>query len=380
LQAKTQDSMENIPGRKLRILMVTPRYFPYMGGVESHVYQVCRRMAALGHDMTVLTADPSGELPKSEQVDGVNILRVKAWPRDRDYYFAPGMVQHIRSGKWDLMHVQSYHTLVPPIAMVTALLARIPYVLTFHGGGHSSRLRHALRSFQRWTLRPFLAKAKRLIAVASFEIPLFSRELLISPKKFALVPNGAELPHVERPTRSLLTDPLIASVGRLERYKGHQRVIAAMPYVLAQNPNVRLWIAGGGPYEPELRKLIEKLGLQESITIRAVPAAERETLARELSKASLFVLHSEYETHPIAVLEAVSLGVPALVADTSGLSELAAQGLATAIPLNCTDQQLAAAILDQLANPRKPKPVKLPTWDECANDLLEIYQEVLAKQ
>lgn len=358
--------------------MVTPRYFPYMGGVENHVYQVGRRMVALGHNVTVLTADPSDALPKCEQIEGVQILRVKAWPKERDYYFAPGMRQHIHNGNWDLMHVQSYHTLVPPLAMLTALQTKLPYVLTFHGGGHSSRLRHALRTAQRLSLRPLLAKAKKLIAVASFEIPLFSRELFISPEKFALVPNGAELPPIERPAAGS-DGTLIASVGRLERYKGHQRVIAAMPHVLAKRPDARLWIAGGGPYETELRRLIEKLGLQQKVTIRAVPAAERETLARELSKAALFVLHSEYETHPIAVLEAVSLGCPALVADTSGLSELAAQGLATAIPLNSTDLQLAAAILDQLANPRQPKAVKLPTWDECTTALIKIYQQVLSK-
>lgn len=360
--------------------MVTPRYFPYMGGVESHVYQVCRRMAVQGHEMTVLTADPSGALPKSEQVEGVNIIRVKAWPKDRDYYFAPGIVRHIRDGQWDLMHIQSYHTLVPPLAMLTALWAKIPYVLTFHGGGHSSRLRHALRTFQRLMLRPLLAQAVRLIAVASFEIPLFSRELLISREKFALVPNGAELPKVEPPAPGTKVGTLIASVGRLERYKGHHRVIAALPYVLAQRPDAHLWIAGGGPYEAELYKLIEKLGLQENVTIRAIPAAEREKLARELSKAALFVLHSEYETHPIAVLEAVSLGCPALVADTSGLSELAEQGLATAIPLQCSDQELAAAILEQLANPPTPKKVSLPTWDECTAGLLKIYQEIVSSK
>ena len=44
-------------------------------------------------------------------------------------------------------------------------------------------------------------------------------------------------------------------------------------------------------------------------------------MAEELSQAALVVLLSEYETHPIAVLEAVALGRPALVAATSGLSE-----------------------------------------------------------
>lgn len=360
--------------------MVTPRYFPYMGGVESHVYQVSRRMAALGHHVTVLTADPSDQLSKNEQVEGVDIVRVKAWPKERDYYFAPGMLQSIQQGNWDVMHVQSYHTLVPPLAMTAALRAKLPYVLTFHGGGHSSRLRHALRTAQRLSLRPLLGRAAKLIAVAHFEIPLFSRELFLPVERFALVPNGAELPQIERPTDDGSDGTLIASVGRLERYKGHQHVIAAMPHVLAKRPDMHLWIAGGGPYEAELRRLIAKLGLQDKVSIRAVPAADREQLARELSKAALFVLHSEYETHPIAVLEAVSLGCPALVADTSGLSELAKQGLATAIPLKSTDQQIAAAILDQLAHPRIPKKVKLPTWDECTAGLLEIYKEVLNRE
>src|SRR5512133_601095 len=231
------------PSRVRRVLMVTPRYLPFMGGVESHVHQVSQRMARLGWNVTVLTTDPHGDLAANERVDGVKIVRVRAWPENRDYYFAPDIYRQILNGNWDLIHVQSYHTLVPPIAMTAALRAKIPYVVTFHGGGHSSRLRHSIRTLQRLALRPFLARAEKLIAVAQFEIPLFSKELFLPRERFALVPNGAELPKVERidPSKK---EMLIASVGRLERYKGHQRVIAAMPYVLQRKPNARLWIAG----------------------------------------------------------------------------------------------------------------------------------------
>src|SRR5512147_2912812 len=124
----------------LRVLMVTPRYFPFMGGVENHVYEVARRLARLGVDITVLTTDTSGQLPADELVDGIKIKRVRAWPAQRDYYFAPGIYRFIRGGRWDIVHVQSYHTLVAPLAMFAARQARIPYVLTFHGGGHSSQL------------------------------------------------------------------------------------------------------------------------------------------------------------------------------------------------------------------------------------------------
>jgi glycosyltransferase involved in cell wall biosynthesis len=99
-------------------------------------------------------------------------------------------------------------------------------------------------------------------------------------------------------------------------------------------------------------------------------------MAAELSRVGLFVLLSEYETHPIAALEALALGCPALVADTSGLSELAEQGLARAIPLASPAERVAEAILDQLRQPLVPRALSLPTWDDCANGLLTLYHGV----
>jgi glycogen synthase len=361
----------------MRILYVTPRYFPLMGGVENHVYQVAGRLAQRGIDVTVLTTDLSGQLPAQERIDGVAVERTPAWPAHRDYYLAPQIYLSITRGGWDLVHVQSYHTLVAPLAMLAAWRATIPYVVTFHGGGHSSRLRRSLRSLQLQFLRPLLARAARLIAVARFEIGFFGERLRIPQERFALIPNGADLP---QPVQAPVVDEnLLVSIGRLERYKGHQRVIEALPTVLAQRPAARLWIAGRGPYEAELRRLARDLGVDDHVEIRAIPPDERETLAVELSKAALVLLLSEYETHPIAVLEALALGRPVLVADSSGLSELAEQGLATAIGLQSRPEQIGSAILDQLTHPYTPPSINLPTWDECAAKLLALYEDVLRR-
>ena len=100
-------------------------------------------------------------------------------------------------------------------------------------------------------------------------------------------------------------------------------------------------------------------------------------MAEEVSQAALVVLLSEYETHPIAVLEAIALGRPALVAATSGLNEIADRGLAQAIPLDSTPRQIAEAVLDQLRQPHVPPPFKLPTWDDCATELFTLYQQVV---
>ncbi len=364
--------------KALRILMVTPRYFPYQGGVESHVHEVARRLARQDLDVTVLTTDPGGQLPLNEVREGVKIRRVKAWPAERDYYFAPEIRSVITNGTWDVIHVQSYHTLVAPLAMWTAWRAHIPYVVTFHGGGHSSQLRQSLRGTQWAMLRPLLARAARLVTIAQFEQEFWGRRLRLPADRFVFIPNGADLPTPESiALETAHPHPRIASIGRLEHYKGHHRLLAALPIILAQRPDARLWIAGVGPYEADLRQLAQRLQVEDHVEIRAVPAAERSKMAAELMQTDLVVLLSEYETHPVAVLEALALQRPALVSATSGLQELADRGWARSIPLDSTPQQVAAAVLDQLDHPLIPPQLALPTWDECADQLRELYCKIV---
>jgi glycosyltransferase involved in cell wall biosynthesis len=114
------------------------------------------------------------------------------------------------------------------------------------------------------------------------------------------------------------------------------------------------------------------------VEIRAVAPEARLQFAEELSRSSLFVLFSDYETHPIAALEAISLGCPVLVADTSGMHELAEKGLAKSLPLDCTDEQLAEGMIAQLDHPLAVQTsLHLPTWDDCANELIKLYQGVV---
>jgi glycosyltransferase involved in cell wall biosynthesis len=363
----------------LRILMATPRYPPFAGGVEQHVREVGRRLAAAGCTVTVLTTDPTRRLPRHEMDAGVSIVRVPAWPRRRDFYFAPRIYRSIVAGRaeWDIVHVQSYHTFVAPLAMLAARRAGLPYLLTFHGGGHSSTTRQLLRRVQWPLLAPLVRKAARLVAIARFEIGLYGASFRVPADRFELISNGVEIPSVQ--PLGPPTDGLIASVGRLERYKGHHRVLAALPAILEQRPDARLWIAGSGPYEGELRKQAAALGVADRVDIRSIAPTEREEMAREIRRASLVVLLSEYETQPLAVLEAVALGRPALVADTSGLSELAERGLATAIPLSSGPDEVAAAVLGTLGSAPAPLHEPLPTWDDCASALLELYRKVVAE-
>lgn len=363
----------------LRVLIVTPRYLPEIGGVENHVHAVATRMAASGEaSVTVLTTDLEGGLASRDHDGEAEVLRVRAYPRSRDWRFAPGIGPVIRGGGWDVVHLQSYHTFVAPQAMAAAARAGVPYVVTFHGGGHSDWLRHRVRGLQRALLRPLLARAAALIATARFEIDEYATALRIPTARFVLIPNGFDLPPAPAAgtERSPGGRPLIASLGRLERYKGHQRVIAALPAVLEAEPAARLWVAGSGPYESALRKQVSELGLDDAVEISSVPLGERAEMARRLSEVDVAVALSEFETHPMAALEVLSLHRPLLVATGSGLGELADRGYARAIDPQAPPPAIAAAILRELRDPLVPARAEFPTWDDCAAALLALYRRV----
>ncbi len=361
----------------LRVLMVAARYFPYTGGVETHIYEVGRRLARIGIKVTVLTTDLNGQLPINEELEGVQVHRVQAWPANRDYYFAPDIYRFIMQGRWDIIHCQGYHNLVAPLTMLTAWQAKIPYVVSFHSGGDTSRFRKVFRGMQWIGLRPLLARAQKLICPSRWEVEFFRERLHLSGQQFIIIPNGAShLPVLADSIQKKLNGTLIVSIGRLERYKGHQRVIAALPKVQEYISDVRLRIVGTGPYESALWKLARKLAVTEHVEIQAIPPGDGNAMASLISQADLVTLLSEHEAQGIAVLEALALRRPVLVANTTGLQELADRGFARSISLESTPEEVARAVVKQLHQPLIPVNLELPTWDACTADLLALYQTV----
>jgi glycosyltransferase involved in cell wall biosynthesis len=366
----------------MRIVMVAARYLPFMGGIETHIHEVGTRMTALGHTVTVLTTDPTGKLAAQEDVDGLRIVRVPARPKNRDYYFSLGIFGRLLQDSWDVIHFQGYNTFVAPIGLLAAVRGRTPFVLTFHSGGHSSSLRRAVRPLQHAMLRPLVRRASQLIAVSEFEAAFFSARMRIDRDRFVVVPNGAWLPQPSMNGEASSAahehgGPLIVSIGRLERYKGHHRVIEAFPELLRLVPNARLRIVGSGPYEQALRHLVERMALTDRVKIEAIPSTERVRLADLLSSAALVVLLSEYEAHPVAIMEALSLRRPILVSDATGLRELAQKGLCRAVPVAARPRTVAAAMADAMAAPPASEQLALPDWDTCTRELICIYRRVL---
>ena len=358
--------------------MTTPRYLPLVGGVETHTAEVANRLATQGVDVSVLTLDNRTGWPRVEQHGGVTVQRFAGFPRRHDVAVAPALLRAVRTGGYDVVHVQGAHTLLAPAVLASAQRAGVPCVLTFHTGGHSSRIRAIVRNTQWRAMGPLLRRARALVAVSGFEQRYFSQLLGVAPERVRIIANGADpLPVGGEPAR-VTGSPLVASIGRLERYKGHARVMAAMPRLLELAPGAHLAIVGRGPDEARLRGLAGRMGVAHAVTFTSFAPDERPRLGSLLAATDVVALLSRYEAHPIAVLEALALGRKVVVADTTGLSELGAYDAVTVVDPHA-DADTLAEVLARVAGGPPPVPASLPTWDGCAGQVLALYSEILGQ-
>jgi len=361
-------------GRPIRILFVCNRYLPELGGIETHIREVTERLARDEDlDITVLTTDPSRTLPRTDVINGTRVLRVPAWPRRRDYYFAPQILQVVgQRGRWDLVHCQGIHSPVPVMAMLAARRAGIPYLVTFHTGGHSIALRNWLRPAQWRMLGPLLRNARALIGVSHFEARTLSDNARLDRDSVRVIRNGGTLPP---PAPGTVPVPgRIVSSGRLEQYKGHHRVIEVLPSIVGAVPDAHLVILGSGPYETELVKLARRLRVADRVTIRWIDPGNRIEMATALAQASVVAALSDYEAHPVGIMEALSVGRPVVGYMTSGVSELVSEGWIYGVDPRSAVADVGRQIVAAMSSPPLIEPADLPTWDGCAKELGELYR------
>ena len=129
-------------------------------------------------------------------------------------------------------------------------------------------------------------------------------------------------------------------VGRLVPLKDHVTLLRAVALTRAHHPDVQLWIVGDGPLESSLRKHTRELGLNDSVTF----FGEQADVSPFMLAADLFVSSSLTEGLPVSLLEAMSVGLPAVVTDVGGMGEIARlSGAVTLVP-SSDPQGMAAAL------------------------------------
>ena len=374
----------------MEVIQVCPAFFPYRGGLETHVKEISKRLTNSGFDVQIYTTDPTGRLPKKQKIDGLKILRFRAFSPNRLYFFAPRLYSALRrTENVDVIHAHGY----PNFPALATALARNrnkkPFVFTAHYGGYdvqtlgASTWRTAAKKCYNFSMgRYIFSKANAVIIVAKFERELLKQKFGVDEDKIKYIPNGVNVREFNHPTKNDQDIETILYVGRLEKYKGVHFLIEAFTEVKPSFPNSRLLIVGSGSYKEKLVNLTSSFGLQDSVSfLENVP---QEHLTKLYSSSNVFVTLSQFEGQPIALIEAMSSGLPVIATKVGAIPELVQHGrngFLLDFPPN--KKALIDVITFLLGNPDSSAKIGLEarksilskfSWEKTVQSLIKLYE------
>jgi len=347
----------------MRILQVSPRYYPTIGGIEEHVRNISERLAR-EHEVTVFACDPSGKLPKEESIDGVFVKRFESFCPSDAYYISPGMARRLKKSEFDVVHGHSYHAL--PLYFARYAKAK-RFIVTphYHRHGHTAFRDFLIKLYRRFGKRIF-DHASRVIAVSEYEKRLLIEDFTIDRAKLSVIPNGIDSSEYIDQEVTSKKPRTILYVGRLEEYKGIQYIIEALPLL---DRDYHLEVVGAGSYEAHLVAQTRELGLNDRV--RFYHDLPRPELLERYAKAGVFVLLSRYEAFALTVAEALASRTPCIVANTSALSEWVDDKNCFGIKYPIDRKELAG-LIDRVAGVTAGD-VRLWDWDMVVAELIHAY-------
>jgi len=213
-------------------------------------------------------------------------------------------------------------------ALYFALLKRLfgyRLILSFHGSD---------------LLLPNAVTARLMPGILSRadEITVVSRHMLAALEKIpgapmnrvTVVPNGIDPDFWQPGPADHKAGDTMLCAGRLEPVKGVDVLIAAFARIAAEVPRVRLVIVGEGSTREALTAQVEDAGLTDRVTFTGF--LDRDGLRNAYRAADLFVMPSRSEGFPIALLEAMSTGLPFVASDVGGVPEIATPQTGRCVP------------------------------------------------
>ena len=240
------------------------------------------------------------------------------------------------------------HLFMAPLAALVAWLKKAKLVVQTHGIEAWSRPSRMQRAA--------VERADLVLCVSRHTRAAVLSWATIAPERVLVVPNtvrDAFTPGdaaAQRPPWAGERKKILLTVARMdarERYKGHDRVIAAIPGLVAKGHDICYAIVGEGDDRSRLEALARDAGVGERV--RFLGAQSLPDLIESYRAADLFVMPSTGEGFGVSFLEAMASGTPALGLNVAGTRDALADGeLGTLVP----EGELAATIARLLSQPK----------------------------
>jgi glycosyltransferase involved in cell wall biosynthesis len=292
------------------------------------------------------------------------------------------LVNHIHCIK-DLKHVR-YDVLHPTYYNPYFLkhLKGKSFVLTIHDMIHEIYPEYFGKNNRTREYKKILAeKAAKIIAISENTKNDIIRILGVDESKIVIIPHGCSLMEtfdekmkVDIPERYLLY------VGDRANYKNFNGFLSSVHKTLKDDDSLFLVCAGGRPFNAEEIDLIERLKVKEKVLKYT---ADNKTLAYLYSKALAFVFPSLYEGFGIPILESMQCGCPAILSNTSSLTEVGGDAAVYFDPLDGLSMKSSIEKViynESLRSELRAKGynnISRFSWEKTARDTVKVYESCI---
>ncbi|MFG2498757.1 glycosyltransferase family 4 protein [Streptomyces sp. NPDC048441] len=346
-------------------------------GSSAHVRSLAAGLAARGVRVTVCA--PS-EAAGTFDVGGTGARHVHV-PRRSD----PASVASLRlaCADADLVHAHGLHAALRTVVALAG--RRIPLVVTWHTRAHAegarARVLHLLERRVAKAAAVVLGTSSDLVDRARSRGARDARLVPVTLPAPQAVAGALEEPdgfrHKARAELGAVDQPLIVTVGMLERHRGYDVLLDAARGWRHLDPLPLLVIAGEGPERGALQRRIADEGLPARLVGR------RDDVPELLAAADVVVLPSSWESRSVLAQEALHARVALVATAVGGVPELVGDG-AELVPYGDAEA-LATAVARLLADPERREQLQdkgaaqaatWPTEDETVTQVLGVYDEL----
>lgn len=370
----------------MRILHVGKYYYPYAGGMESVVRDLCEGLVSKGHDVTVLCSHDRASFSE-EVINGVKVVRMPRTGVVFGQNINPTFVKkfHELAANMDLVHIHCPNPQAEILALT--LPKNVPLVATYHSDVVRQK---TLLKFYKPVFKKFLNRVQK-IYVPTINHIKFSKFLPDYESKCEIIPFGIKEDFLKT-NDAIIAEagdlrrkhgPFALFVGRLVAYKGVDVLIKA-----AKEVKQKVLIVGDGPQRENLKNLIKANGLEGKVELLG-KVTDPNMFVGLYHGCEFLVLPSvtPNENFGVVQLEAMACSKPVVTTNLkSGVPAVGEKGKTCLIVEPRDVDQLAKAMTMIFNNPELKKKLgesgrerfeELYTWKNMIDTQVTSYRKAL---
>lgn len=394
----------------MRVIMLSWEYPPrIVGGISPHVFELSKELQAKGIEVHVVTKATPNAPDEETEPSGVQVHRVHLAEEGNDFLHEIQLLNEATEvrvrklledwrpgGQPTVFHAHDWLSL--DSARELKYEYKLPMVATVHAtewgrhGGIYNDTSKYIHEQEYW----LTYEAWRIIVCSEFMREQVGLQFNAPKDKVDVIYNGIDASKFEfdwpveeqkawRAKLALPEEKIVIFVGRFVREKGIQVLLNAANVVLAQEPNTKFLIVGGGNRE-RLEKFVHWAGLEGKVLFTGFMA--NRSLHQLYRCADVAVFPSLYEPFGIVALEGMAAGIPVVTSDAGGLREVVLHDETGTTSYSGDPESLGWAILQVIRDPERAQRLQRAArkrlgedfaWSKLADETIAVYDRVWAE-